>query len=108
MATTRKTPVGKPGTTKATGPASDGEFVFPSTRGEIRVQSLATARPNPYAFAEAKMDGDMARVMVLLTKSVASEEAQTVLRSLPADETGEFYRQWGEFSGITVGESSAS
>lgn len=87
-----------------TGPGSDDVFHYQTTLGPVSVMSASKAKPNALAMQRLKRDKDYGAVMLLVTEAAADPDTFELLCNLPGDELEQFYREWGIFSGVTVGE----
>lgn len=86
------------------GPGSDDVFHYQTTLGPVSVMSASKAKPNALAMQRLKRDKDYGAVMLLVTEAAADPDTFELLCNLPGDELEQFYREWGIFSGVTVGE----
>lgn len=100
----------KPAPEPADGPGSDAPFTFTALSGEaITVPSLAVApRPNQLRLTRAKARGAIDEVVTMVTEAACTPGQLDFLEQLENDDLERFYTEWGEWSGITSGESRAS
>lgn len=97
--------------TRRTSPAipagTDSEFLFVSTKGDIRLPSLSSVEPT-FNIVKAVRDGDNVGVMLATAENCASAAAMKTIGSLRFGELNKMFEQWAEWSGIHPGESAAS
>jgi hypothetical protein len=103
MTTTRKPAVKR-------GPASDDDFTFPSSKGDVTVPSLAKA-PKPNAWTLMQIEAienprvAQARMNMAMLESAVPEAALAIIKQFDTEEFGEFMVEWGEHSGVSMGKS---
>lgn len=97
--------------TRRTSPAipagTDSEFVFKSSKGEIRLPSLSSVEPT-FNIVKAVRDGDNVGVMLATAENCASPEAMKTVGLLRFSELNTMFEDWAKWSGVHPGESEAS
>lgn len=92
------------------GPGSDEDFTFETNDGKtIVVPSLAVApRVKGVAMLRAQADKNPALGTLLMLEAAAGPKAMKLIEDLSDEECMEFIEQWGDHSGVGLGESKAS
>lgn len=97
------------------GPGSDDDFTYESSFGEITVPSLSKAKaPNAWQMMEIEAISDprvrnARESLLFLTLAVGDDpDSIELVKKLDMVEFGEFLQEWGEHSGVSLGESKAS
>ena len=90
---------------KRIGPGSDERFDYDAPAGHVSVPSLAKVKIGLLRKLRKLDEQELAFSML---ESLCDEASLAVIDEMDADEFGEFMAAWQEFSGVSVGESSAS
>lgn len=91
-----------------TGAPYDDHFVFESSHGTIRIQSMAKGKnPPPFKMMKAEATKNYSAMTLLVLEAKAGKDwpkIEAVLEQLDEDEFKAFSQGWAEHSGMSPGE----